>query len=48
VPIAGVLVCGTLIYTLPSQTLELGMVWLVIGLGVYFGYSQARSKLKHG
>jgi basic amino acid/polyamine antiporter, APA family len=48
VPIAGVIVCGTLMYTLPWQTLELALVWLIIGLGVYFGYSRSHSRLKHG
>jgi APA family basic amino acid/polyamine antiporter len=48
VPAAGVIVCSTLIYTLPWQTLELAVVWLVIGLGIYFTYSRNHSRLAKG
>jgi APA family basic amino acid/polyamine antiporter len=48
VPIAGILVCGALMLSLPLQTWVLAMVWLVIGLGVYFSYSRVHSRLARG
>jgi APA family basic amino acid/polyamine antiporter len=47
-PIAGILVCGALMLSLPLQTWILAMVWLVIGLGVFFSYSRFHSRLRHG
>jgi hypothetical protein len=37
-----------LIYTLPWGTLLLALVWLVIGLGIYFTYSRNHSRLAKG
>jgi APA family basic amino acid/polyamine antiporter len=48
VPAAGIIVCSTLIYTLPWETLELAVVWLVIGLCIYFFYSRNHSRLAKG
>lgn len=45
VPIAGIVVCGALMASLPLQTWALAMVWLVIGLGVFFTYSRHHSRL---
>ena len=45
VPAAGILVCGALMLSLPLQTWILAMVWLVIGLGVFFAYSRRHSRL---
>jgi APA family basic amino acid/polyamine antiporter len=46
VPIAGVVVCGALMLSLPLQTWGLALVWLLIGLCVYFGYSRFHSHLR--
>ncbi len=46
VPAAGILVCGALMASLPLQTWLLAMVWLLIGLGVFFGYSRFHSELR--
>ena len=46
VPALGIIVCGTLMYSLPGQTWLLSLAWLVIGLGVFFGYSQFHSHLR--
>jgi APA family basic amino acid/polyamine antiporter len=48
VPAAGIIVCSTLIYTLPWETLELALVWLIIGLVIYFTYSRNHSRLAKG
>jgi APA family basic amino acid/polyamine antiporter len=45
VPIAGIVVCVALMLSLPLQTWILAMVWLVIGLAVFFGYSRRHSRL---
>ncbi len=45
VPIAGIVVCGALMLSLPLQTWVLAFVWLVIGLGIYFAYSRTHSHL---
>jgi APA family basic amino acid/polyamine antiporter len=45
VPIAGIVVCVALMLSLPLQTWILAMVWLLIGLGVFFGYSRRHSRL---
>jgi APA family basic amino acid/polyamine antiporter len=46
-PILGIIVCGALMFSLPLQTWVLAMVWLLIGLGIYFTYSQRHSRLRH-
>ena len=45
VPVAGVIVCGGLMYSLPTNTLLLALGWLVIGLVVFFAYSRNHSRL---
>jgi APA family basic amino acid/polyamine antiporter len=45
VPIMGVLVCGAMIFALDRQTLTVAMIWMLIGLAVYFVYSKKHSKL---
>ena len=44
-PVLGMLSCGALMAFLPSLTWLRFVVWLVIGLIVYFSYSMAHSKL---
>jgi basic amino acid/polyamine antiporter, APA family len=46
IPILGILVCSGLIYTLgPANWLRL-ILWLVIGIFIYFGYGIRNSKLQ--
>jgi APA family basic amino acid/polyamine antiporter len=45
VPIMGILICGYLMSGLPWATWERLIVWLVIGLVIYFTYGKAHSKL---
>jgi len=45
VPILGILSCGYLMWSLPRQTWERLVVWMVIGLIIYFAYSRSHSKL---
>ncbi len=46
VPILGMVVCTAMIVSLPNETLISALVWMLIGLMVYFGYSKNNSKLK--
>jgi APA family basic amino acid/polyamine antiporter len=46
VPIAGVVVCGALMASLPLQTWLLAFGWLLIGLVVFFTYSRFHSRLR--
>ena len=43
VPILGILSAFYLMFNLPLLTWEVVGVWLVIGLAIYFGYSQKHS-----
>ncbi len=47
VPIAGIIICCLMMLSLPRVTWEMLIVWLLVGLGVYFGYSQFNSHLRH-
>ena len=40
VPILGMVVCTAMIVSLPNETLISALVWMLIGLMVYFGYSK--------
>jgi len=46
VPVLGILSCLGLMLTLPLDTWIRLLVWLVIGLGIYFGYSRKHSVLR--
>jgi APA family basic amino acid/polyamine antiporter len=46
VPVLGVLSCGSLIAFLPAQTHLNFIVWLVVGIAIYIGYSFRHSKFK--
>jgi APA family basic amino acid/polyamine antiporter len=45
-PIIGVLLCGYLMVDLPRDTWLRFVVWLVIGLAIYFLYGRAHSRLR--
>lgn len=46
VPILGVIVCAAMIIGLDSKTQITALVWMLIGLVIYFGYSKTHSKLQ--
>ncbi len=46
VPIAGILISLFLMASLPRDTWIRLVVWLVIGLGIYFGYGRKRGRLR--
>jgi APA family basic amino acid/polyamine antiporter len=45
IPILGIIVCALMIAALDITTLTVAGVWMIIGLFIYFGYSQKNSKL---
>jgi len=45
VPIAGIAICGYMMSSLPFATWERLIVWMIIGLAIYFLYSRTHSKL---
>jgi APA family basic amino acid/polyamine antiporter len=45
VPILGILICGYLMTSLPWATWERLIIWMIIGLAIYFLYSRSHSKL---
>jgi basic amino acid/polyamine antiporter, APA family len=45
VPILAVIVCSALIVGLDHVTQLTALAWMILGFGVYFGYSKSRSKL---
>jgi APA family basic amino acid/polyamine antiporter len=46
VPIGGVLVCGWLMYNLPRDTWLRLIIWMALGLAIYFLYGRTHSKLQ--
>ena len=46
VPILGIVTALYLIWSLPALTKEVVVVWLIIGLGIYFTYSVKHSKVQ--
>ncbi|HNR85141.1 MAG: amino acid permease [Crocinitomicaceae bacterium] len=46
VPIAGVITCGYLMYSLPLESWLRLLVWMLIGCAVYFLYGYKHSKLR--
>jgi APA family basic amino acid/polyamine antiporter len=48
VPLAAIFFCLLLMASLPAETWLRFVVWLVIGLGIYFGYSRNRSEFAGG
>jgi len=45
VPILGIAICGYMMYTLPKDTWIRLIVWMALGLLIYFAYSKSHSKL---
>jgi APA family basic amino acid/polyamine antiporter len=45
IPFLGVLSCGALMAFLPVHTWERFIIWLAIGMVIYFGYSVRHSRL---
>lgn len=46
VPILGAVVCTFMIGAIDIRTLKFALVWMIIGLVVYFAYSRKKSKLE--
>jgi APA family basic amino acid/polyamine antiporter len=46
VPVMGILTCGFMMYGLPWDTWLRLVVWMAIGLAIYFGYGARRSVLR--
>lgn len=46
VPILGILICGYMMYSLPHDTWLRLLVWMGIGVVVYFAYSRSHSVLR--
>ena len=46
VPLLGAIICFGMIVALDAQTLKIAMLWMIIGLVVYFTYSRHHSHLK--
>jgi APA family basic amino acid/polyamine antiporter len=44
-PILGILICGYMMYGLPTDTWVRLVIWLGIGFLIFFGYSRTHSKL---
>ncbi|MGH7604781.1 MAG: amino acid permease [Gemmatimonadaceae bacterium] len=45
VPILGILICGYMMTSLPGATWERLIIWMIIGLVIYFTYSRSHSRL---
>ena len=46
VPILGIVVCSAMIYSLGNETLLSALVWMIVGLFIYFLYSKKNSILR--
>ncbi|MBS1747244.1 MAG: amino acid permease [Bacteroidetes bacterium] len=47
VPILGILVCTAMIISLPEETLVSALIWMVLGLVIYFSFSKRNSRLNN-
>jgi APA family basic amino acid/polyamine antiporter len=45
VPILGIIVCSAMIFSLSNETLLSALIWMLLGLIIYFAYSKKRSKI---
>jgi APA family basic amino acid/polyamine antiporter len=48
VPALGILICGYMMYGLPGDTWLRLIIWMAIGLIIYFGYSRSHSRIGNG
>ena len=48
VPIMGMIISGYLMYNLPWETWVRLVVWLIIGMFIYFGYGRKHSRVQRG
>jgi len=48
IPILGIIVCSGMIISLGKETLVSAMIWMVVGLFIYFLYSKKNSNLRKG
>jgi APA family basic amino acid/polyamine antiporter len=48
VPLLGAVLCSMMILALDANTLELALVWMLIGFAVYFIYGKRNSMLQRG
>src|SRR5829696_8081131 len=48
VPILAILICGYMMYGLPTDTWYRLLIWLAIGLLIYFGYGRSHSRVGRG
>jgi basic amino acid/polyamine antiporter, APA family len=48
VPILGILICGYMMYGLPGDTWIRLIVWMVLGILIYFGYGIRHSRIGKG
>jgi len=46
VPILGILICGYMMYGLPRDTWTRLIVWMAIGLIIYFAYGKSHSRIR--
>jgi APA family basic amino acid/polyamine antiporter len=46
VPILGIIICAAMIFSLWGLTLTVALLWMMVGLIIYFSYSRNNSKLK--
>jgi APA family basic amino acid/polyamine antiporter len=46
VPVLGIIVCAAMIISLWGPTLFTAVLWMLVGLAIYFGYSKKHSKLR--
>jgi APA family basic amino acid/polyamine antiporter len=47
VPILGIAFCLLLMFSLPAENWLRLVIWLLLGLGIYFAYGRSHSKLAH-
>ena len=48
VPILGILISGYLMANLPLATWIRLIVWLAVGMAIYFGYGRSHSRVQRG
>jgi basic amino acid/polyamine antiporter, APA family len=46
IPVLGILSCGALMTFLPNETWHRFLIWVAVGVAIYFAYSMRHSKLK--